>query len=728
MNILFLKTVNASITASWLILAVIILRLFLKKTPKWIRVALWGVVAFRLVCPFSFESTFSLIPSAETIPLNIETNMAPTIHSGIDIINKTVNPQIIHSNTPADGASINPLQITVGIFENLWILGIALMLIYSVISYAKLRRKVRTAVRYKDNIFLTENVVSPFVLGIIKPRIYMPFTMASDAEYIIAHELAHLSRMDHLWKPMGFAILTIHWFNPLMWLAYVLLCRDIELACDEKVIKKLNCNERADYTQTLLACSINRRMIAACPLAFGEIGVKARIRSVLHYKKPSFWIVISAFIICAAVAFCFLTDPVAFHFDTETDIIVSASCIDTRNTSSAVTANMNRAQIDELASRLSGIKNSKRSDRYSGLTPAYKINALMQNDEHIIISSYSLSENAVVDITHNGNRYVVNDEDFKDYVSRICTRNDVTYAKPTLTLNDVVTLSKKAGALTWSDFEQYNYVETGSGLYIRVYRIDDTFELWIGGSGPESEPMYIYLALANDIETRIEIRNDSGIEEFINDHRSSQKTISMVMINGVLYRDTGIVKIYTSWNANADGIITSAVHASEIPSVDGQSNFGTGYSYLYGTSGGTVEIHMDGMVRIFATEEVYEKIRSGVYDTSEAIIHYPAYRTLYVETAIEDIQEKYDNEEFIITKLHYENLSGEWACEGYTYKYRLEISGRLNNAAKNTTYIVLSNTENITFDMTWKAAGFSSNLADYFDPSVAVIVGHKLFS
>ena len=161
MNILFLKTVNASITASWLILAVIILRLFLKKTPKWIRVALWGVVAFRLVCPFSFESTFSLIPSAETIPLNIETNMAPTIHSGIDIINKTVNPQIIHSNTPADGASINPLQITVGIFENLWILGIALMLIYSVISYAKLRRKVRTAVRYKDNIFLTENVVSP---------------------------------------------------------------------------------------------------------------------------------------------------------------------------------------------------------------------------------------------------------------------------------------------------------------------------------------------------------------------------------------------------------------------------------------------------------------------------------------------------------------------------------------------------------------------------------------
>lgn len=310
MNELFLKIINMSISASWLVLAVLILRFVLKKAPKWINVLLWGIVAIRLICPFSFESTLSLIPSAETIPLNIGMDTTPTINSGISAINNAVNHIISQSNTPMAGASVNLLQITIGIYEYIWIFGMIALALYTAISYWRLRRKVDTAVRYKDNIFQSENVSFPFVLGIIKPRIYLPFKMNGQyLEYVVAHEQAHICRKDHWWKPLGFLLLMIHWFNPLMWLAYVLLCRDIELACDEKVIKELGNKQRGDYTQALVACSVNRRMIAACPLAFGEVSVKERVKSVMNYKKPAFWAIIISVIVCVGVAVCFLTNP-----------------------------------------------------------------------------------------------------------------------------------------------------------------------------------------------------------------------------------------------------------------------------------------------------------------------------------------------------------------------------------------------------------------------------------
>ena len=310
MNELFLKIINMSISASWLVLAVLILRFVLKKAPKWINVLLWGIVAIRLICPFSFESPLSLIPSAETIPLNIGMDSTPTINSGISAINNAVNPIISQSNTPMAGASINPLQITIGIYEYIWIFGMIALALYTAISYWRLHRKVDTAVRYKDNIFQSENVSSPFVFGIIKPRIYLPFKMnGQDLEHVVAHEHAHIRRKDHWWKPFGFLLLTIHWFNPLMWMAYVLLCRDIELACDEKVIKELGNEQRGDYTQALVACSVNRRMIAACPLTLGEVGVKERVKSVMNYKKPALWVIIIAVIVCVGVAVCFLTNP-----------------------------------------------------------------------------------------------------------------------------------------------------------------------------------------------------------------------------------------------------------------------------------------------------------------------------------------------------------------------------------------------------------------------------------
>ena len=311
MNEVFLKIVNMSISAVWLVLAVLALRLMLRKVPKWINVALWGIVAVRLLCPFSVESVMSLIPSAQTIPLDIGMDTTPAIHSGVSSINSFVNPIISQSNTPAPGASVNPLQIVLAVCANVWVLGVAGMGLYALVSWLRLRGCVATAVRARENIYCSANVPSPFVLGILKPRIYLPAGLdGQEAELVIAHERAHICRRDHWWKPLGFLLLTVHWFNPFVWAAYICLCRDIELACDERVIRSLGREQRADYTQALVNCSISRRLVAACPLAFGEVGVKERVKRVMYYKKPGFWAVVAAVAVCILVAVCFLTDPV----------------------------------------------------------------------------------------------------------------------------------------------------------------------------------------------------------------------------------------------------------------------------------------------------------------------------------------------------------------------------------------------------------------------------------
>lgn len=308
---LFLKIVNMSISAGWLVLAVVLLRWMLKKAPKWIRVLLWGIVAVRLLVPVSIESFLSLVPSAQTIHPEIMLDPNPTIHSGIPAINSVINPIISQSFAPNPMTSANPLQIFIPALGVLWIVGMTVMLVWTVITYLRLRFRVREAVRCRDHIFLSEYSDSPFVLGFWKPRIYLPYGMAQEnMESVIAHEQAHIQRKDHWWKPLGFVLLTVHWFNPVMWVAYILLCRDIELACDEKVIQKLDPQQRADYSQALLACSINRRMIAACPLAFGEVGVKERVKAVLNYRKPGFWILLAAVVACIAIAVGFLTNPV----------------------------------------------------------------------------------------------------------------------------------------------------------------------------------------------------------------------------------------------------------------------------------------------------------------------------------------------------------------------------------------------------------------------------------
>lgn len=310
MDDVFLKLVNLSISASWLILAVLVLRGVLKKAPKWVMPLLWGVVALRLVCLFSIESALSLIPSAETIPSEIVTETREPVlyeQATLDIV---TNPTLPSAAEVPVGVSRQQAQVDFNIYSVLWLAGMAALLVHALVSAGKLKRKLATAILLRDNIYESEFVDSPFVFGVVKPNIYLPMHMdEGTAAYVIAHERAHLARRDHWWKVLGYLVLALHWFNPLVWVAYILFCRDIELACDEKVVKGLDGAARADYSQALLSCAAPGRAVAACPLAFGEGNIKTRVKSALHYKKPAFWVAAAAVLAVVIVAVCFLTNP-----------------------------------------------------------------------------------------------------------------------------------------------------------------------------------------------------------------------------------------------------------------------------------------------------------------------------------------------------------------------------------------------------------------------------------
>lgn len=314
MEALFLKLVNLSVMASLLVLAVLLLRLIFRKAPRWIFCLLWGLVALRLICPVSLESALSLIPSAETIPTGIAYEAAQELDSSAFTPDQAMGSVAPEASAPegmaAANSGFNPLRLTLFLASRLWLLGLAAMLVYSAVSFLLLKRRLRTATLLRDNIRQSEQANSPFVLGFFRPVIFLPYSVSGeDIGHVVAHEQAHIKRRDHWWKPIGFLILSVYWFNPLMWLAYVLFCRDIELACDEKVVANMEKDARRAYSTALLNCSVRRRIITACPLAFGETGVKGRVKNVMNYKKPAFWIVIVALLACAAAAVCFLTVP-----------------------------------------------------------------------------------------------------------------------------------------------------------------------------------------------------------------------------------------------------------------------------------------------------------------------------------------------------------------------------------------------------------------------------------
>ena len=311
MAAVFLKLLNLSISASWLVLAVLVLRLISKRTPKWVNVLLWGIVALRLMLPFSVESALSLIPSAETVsPAVVQFDPAPTITSGVNIIDNAVNPSLSEHFAAVPTASVNPLYVWTEIAGWVWLIGLGAMLLYALVSYLRLRRRVSVSLCVRENIYLCDAISSPFILGVVKPHIYLPSTLDEvQRQNVLSHERAHLTRRDHWWKPLGFALLAVYWFNPVLWLAYTLLCRDIELACDERVIRTMDESAVKTYSTVLLACSMPRKAVITCPLAFGEVGVKERVRNALHYKKPAFWVVAASVAVCVVVAVCFLTNP-----------------------------------------------------------------------------------------------------------------------------------------------------------------------------------------------------------------------------------------------------------------------------------------------------------------------------------------------------------------------------------------------------------------------------------
>ena len=636
MSELFLKIVNMSISASWLVLAVLLLRLVLKKAPKWVSVLLWGFVAFRLICPVSVESAFSLIPSTETIPEQVIAGPSFDVQTGIPQIDVPVNDYI--GDHYYEGVTVpanNGFQV-VTVLTIVWLVGIVAMLLYTAVSYFLLRRRVATAVLFRNNIYQSENVDSPFVLGIIKPKIYLPFQMdGKNLEHVIAHEESHIRRKDHWWKPFGFVLLALHWFNPLMWLGYILLCRDIELACDEKVIKEMDNENRADYTQALVACSVNRRRIAACPLAFGEVGVKERVKSVMNYKKPAFWIIIAAVVTCVAVAVCFLTNPKDENDSNLADdgyyLMIGADGVESievsgPNTSGGVvnadespfkkgekvwlehlqgvtdlrgysiTAFGKDGKVIYALSIPEGATNDEVINTVSSggwlLTPAdFEINlsrvrgkTYVYENEGFVGSlsrftitlyddgSYTYNEGSassyfgvgtwkqdgsIITLTDNelaggnlvnhfkldGTDLVYIEKDSSNFIyvkvktgekfhctgeifKQINVFETLLYhgGDQKLTLNDVISLSEKGYELGWSDFDKYKYYETGSGLYIRVYPINERFEVWIGGSAmPDQDdtPMYIYLRPSpiNDVDQKIDIR-DGGVTEFISQYNN----------------------------------------------------------------------------------------------------------------------------------------------------------------------------------------------------------------
>ena len=526
MSEVFLKIVNMSISASWLVLAVLLLRLILKNAPKWVRVLLWGFVAVRLVCPFSIESVLSLIPSAETVSPEIMLDWTPEISTGIHALDTAVNPIITQSFAPQPMASANPLQILIPVCANFWILGILIMLLYTGISYFLLRRKVSAAVLLRENIYQSENVASPFVLGAVKPRIYLPFRMdAKNLEHVIAHEQAHIRRRDHLWKPLGFTLLALHWFNPLMWLGYILLCRDIELACDEKVIREMDNDAKADYSEAMVACSVHRRSIAACPLAFGEVGVKTRVKSILHYKKPAFWVMLAAIVICAAVAVCFLTDP-------------------------------------------------KNQTENNGETVDYEVSTILA-----------------------------------------CSGNQIV---PLLSFPEGTTISQYKDCVYWLTIDPGEEETVPFSLWQEDAEIRGTYNAF---DSVTYEPVEHFIPSGLDPQTYL-FQNAAPTRSYIVLATFSTEPNAKIYAFGARFPDSD------QNNADAKETFTGNL------------------------------------------------------------------------------------------KTYYKNADGSWECDGYTYKYRLEI----DHSDTGTTFVYLSNLETISPEKAMLAAGFSSNLSDYFKPEEAALV------
>ena len=648
MNILFLKLLNMSISAGWLVLAVLVLRLCLKKAPKWVSVLLWGIVAIRLILPFSIESVLSLIPSVQTVPMDIELSTAPAVDTGVTVLNNAVNP-ILAQSVPSPGASVNPMQVIVAVCANVWLLGVAVMALYTAISYLRLRRRVRTAVRLQGNIYQSEQVDSPFVLGLLLPRIYLPFSTDAQAlSHVIAHENAHIRRKDHWWKPLGFLLLTLHWFNPLMWLAYILLCRDIELACDEKVIKELGCDQRADYTQALLSCSVSRKSIAACPLAFGEVGVKERVKSVMKYKKPAFWIIVAAIAICAVVAVCFLTDPVQDDPNEPQAGEVTQRIDEALERKIRKALSLPESQVLTYAGEYS-------QESYTLLWVCYELggrknyapvaceqNAAGDLKFQSVLDVMTYATDIVFAAWMGETIFLVNNPNCTQIINRsgdISQRieideNEYPYVYRLLPVgNPSVTLFADADG---NDLQFYSPEQPSPefDFLAEVLEIHDDYLMvkpgdgWLGNKPAMMEVPVTERNLGASPKPQVGdtliISTDGVVQEIYPPRLTYVSRIRVVEIpdmgiprmiryNAVVYSDTGI-KAASRPDTGVDILLVdSVVDADKIPQDNNQANFGTAQGTVFrpGAKEGTIEVEIDGIWWIFAWEGTWYDIVSS---------------------------------------------------------------------------------------------------------------------
>ena len=591
---IYMQVLDMSKTASIVILVVVLARLLLKKAPKVFSYALWAVVLFRLLCPVTFEAPVSIVPEMNSVSQGYTLSEESISVFGAgeaayqavgDALNGGLGIQHIRTTEKTETGMTKYVttdwwSVWILFGQYVWVAGITAMLIYSAVSYLKLRKKLSVVVPLRDNIFIADDIKSPFVVGLFRPKIYLPCNLGDkEQEYIILHEQHHIKRLDHVMKALAFLALAIHWFNPLVWVAFVLASKDMEMSCDEAVIRKVDGDVRADYSASLLTLATGRRIIAGTPLAFGEGDTKGRINNLSKWKKPAVWVVLIAVVACAVLAVTVLTNPITMgdHFvltNTDSPANTNKLSYDIQLGNKAMSGQIYVEQwIDGacvksapvvMTQYVDSIEITMRDRREDGTSVGTDIQietnqyggSLLTYFEHpenfnVIgwgFKGYGLKEKnkltsseeviLAAKVFDNGSgiraydcKTLVNEPErikeaaymivvravFSEDPLGVTSHSEASFPTEVLTLNDVIILSQKGYDLSWADFENYDYIETGSGLYIRVYEINARFRLMIGGGGPGSDPMYIYLALANDLDTRIDIR-DGGVTEFISEY------------------------------------------------------------------------------------------------------------------------------------------------------------------------------------------------------------------
>ena len=542
MSAVFLELFNRAVSAGWMILALLILRPVLQKIAAWVRCLLWGLAAVRLVLPIRFESAWSLVPSAETLSQNtVRYDAVPQLTSGIAALNSAVNERLMAPYFRADAAvSMNPLHFWTEIAGFVWAAGCAALLLYALVRLVQTKRRVREAALLRENIWLCDTVASPFILGVLRPRVYLPSGLDGAArDYVLAHERAHLARRDHWWKPLGYLLLAVYWFQPLCWFGYRCFCRDLELACDERAVRELGLAERKAYSSALLSCATAGRAVLACPLAFGEVGVKERVRRVLNYKKPAFWVTLIAILLCALLAVCFLTNP--------------------KTSQEAATTGDLPPMLTFGEARYVAPEKPVTHLPY-GYIRAGLVTKEQSGDTNLQGHDYFIHEGDDPDMPEDlyvwqecGTAVAVNLVDSTQrqwaYVRWIRTGEDNAdhFTAKLLTLDDVVFLAEKGDSLTWGDFENYDSQEVGSGLYIRQYPIDELFSLGLSGQwDPASDdvPDRIVLSARDGTGEVVDLRDGAeAVEAFIAAHEKNpvERPYSYLDLTGSDYNLTAPV-------------------------------------------------------------------------------------------------------------------------------------------------------------------------------------------